>query len=133
MLDVPIYFQEEDMAKFMIVDDSLFQRKNLGKFVKQLGWEVVGEASNGKDAIEIYRHLNPDVVFMDLVMPEMEGIDAVEKLLEIDRDAKIIVVSSLGYSEIVDKALSLGAKQFITKPVNFEETADMVRTVLEER
>ena len=121
------------MTRFMIVDDSLFQRKNLGKFVKQLGSEVVGEASNGKEAIFMYQNLKPDIVFMDLVMPEMEGIDAVEKLLEIDRDAKIIVVSSLGYSAIVDKALSLGAKQFITKPINFEETADMVRAVLEEQ
>jgi two-component system chemotaxis response regulator CheY len=121
------------MAKFMIVDDSLFQRKNLGKFVKQLGSEVVGEASNGREAIAMYQDLNPDIVFMDLVMPEMEGIDAVEKLLEIDRDAKIIVVSSLGYGEIVDKALSLGAKQFVTKPISFEETADMVRAVMEEQ
>ncbi len=121
------------MARFMIVDDSLFQRKNLCKFIKQLGAEVVGEASNGREAIALYQTLNPDVVFMDLVMPEMEGIDAVERLLEIDRDAKIIVVSSLGYSEIVDKALSLGAKQFITKPISFAETADMVRAVLEEK
>lgn len=121
------------MARFMIVDDSLFQRKNLGKFVKQLGSEVVGEASNGREAIDMYRLLNPDLVFMDLVMPEMEGIDAVERLLEIDGDAKIVVVSSLGYSEIVDKALSLGAKQFITKPVDFDETADVVRAVLGEQ
>ncbi len=121
------------MARFMIVDDSLFQRKNLGKFVKQLGSEVVGEASNGREALAMYRQLKPDLVFMDLVMPEMEGIDAVEKLLEIDEHAKIIVVSSLGYSEIVDKAISLGAKQFITKPFNFEDTADMVMAVLEER
>ncbi len=121
------------MARFMIVDDSLFQRKNLGKFVKQLGSEVVGEASNGREAIAMYRLLTPDLVFMDLVMPEMEGIDAVEKLLEIDGNAKIIVVSSLGYGDIVDKALSLGAKQYLTKPVNFEETADMVRAVLGEQ
>jgi len=119
------------MGRFMIVDDSLFQRKHLGKFVKQLGSEVVGEAANGREAIAMYPLLNPDLVFMDLVMPEMEGIDAVEKILEIDEDAKIIVVSSLGYSEIVDKALSLGAKQFITKPVDFDESADRVRAVLE--
>ena len=121
------------MARFLIVDDSLFQRKNLGKFVKQLGSEVVGEAANGMEAIALYQKLSPDMVLMDLVMPEMEGIDAVEKLLEFDEDAKIIVVSSLGYSEIVDKALSLGAKQFITKPVNFDESADKVRAVLEGR
>ncbi len=121
------------MGRFMIVDDSLFQRKNLGIFVKQLGSEVVGEAANGREALELYPLLNPDLVLMDLVMPEMEGIEALEQLLEIDRNAKVIVVSSLGYSDMVDKALSLGARQFITKPVNFDESADMVRAVLEEK
>ncbi len=121
------------MGRFMIVDDSVFQRRNLGLFVKQLGSEVVCEASNGREAIELYPAVNPDLVLMDLVMPEMEGIDALEQLLELDRNAKIIVVSSLGYSEVVDRALSLGARQFITKPVNFNESADMVRAVLEEK
>lgn len=120
------------MARFMIVDDSLFQRKSLGKMIAQLGWKVVGEASNGREAVEMYPGTSPDLVLMDLIMPEMEGIEAVEKILEMDKTAKIIVVSSLGYKDMVDKALSLGAKHFLTKPVIFGEAANVIKAVLEE-
>lgn len=120
------------MARFMIVDDSLFQRKSLGKMITQMGWEVVSEASNGREAVELYQRWTPDLVLMDLVMPEMEGIEAVERILALDQKAKIIVISSLGYGEIVDRALSLGAKQFLTKPINSSETADILKAVLEE-
>jgi two-component system chemotaxis response regulator CheY len=115
----------------MVVDDSLFQRKSLGKMISNMGWEVVGEASNGREAIEMYQRWSPDLVLMDLVMPEMEGIEAVEKILAMDQDAKIIVISSLGYGEVVNKALSLGAKHFLTKPINADEAANVMRTVLE--
>lgn len=121
------------MAKCMIVDDSLFQRKSLARLVAQLGWEVISEASNGKEAVELYRRERPDLVLMDLLMPEMEGTDAVGKIIEGDKNAKIVVVSSLGYDEIVNRALSLGAKQFITKPVDFREAADKLTAVLEEQ
>ncbi len=121
------------MAKCMIVDDSLFQRKSLTRLVTQLGWHVIAEASNGREAVELYQRERPDVVLMDLLMPEMEGTDAVGKIMEGDKDAKIVVVSSLGYDEIVDKALSLGAKQFITKPVDFSEAADKLIAALEEQ
>jgi two-component system chemotaxis response regulator CheY len=120
------------MAKCMIVDDSLFQRKSLARLVTQLGWEVICEASNGKEAVASYLQQKPDLVLMDLLMPEMEGTDAVGKIMEGDKNAKIVIVSSLGYEEIVDKALSLGAKQFITKPVDFKEAADKLTAVMEE-
>jgi two-component system chemotaxis response regulator CheY len=126
-------YREGDMAKCMIVDDSLFQRKSLSRLVTQLGWEVASEASNGREAVELYRRQRPDLVLMDLLMPEMEGTDAVGKIIEHDRNAKIVIVSSLGYDEIVDKAISLGAKQFITKPVDFREAADKLIAVLEEQ
>jgi len=120
------------MARFMIVDDSLFQRKNLVKIISQQGWQVAAEASNGREAIEMYRRYSPDLVLMDLLMPEMEGVEAVEKIMEIDKDAKIVIVSSLGYSEIVDRALAAGAKQFVTKPVDSARAADTIRAVLAE-
>lgn len=120
------------MTRCMIVDDSLFQRKNLGKMIVHMGWEVACEAPNGRQAVEMYRSAKPDLVLMDLLMPEMEGIEAVEKILGIDKYAKIIVVSSLGYNEIVDKALAIGAKQFITKPVDFAEAASTIKAVLAE-
>lgn len=120
------------MARFMIVDDSIFQRKTLGKMIVQMGWEVVAEASNGREAVERYPNFRPDLVLMDLVMPEMEGIEAVEKILELDKSARIVVVSSMGYDEIVNKAMSLGAKQFISKPVNLSHAANVIKSVLEE-
>ncbi len=119
------------MARFMVVDDSLFQRKNLGKIVSLMGGEVVAEASNGKEAIDLYNRAEPDLVLMDLVMPEMEGIEAVEKILEIDQEAKIVVISSIGYDEVVNKALSLGAKHFLTKPVDIDQAASIINSVLE--
>ncbi len=120
------------MARFMIVDDSLFQRMNLKKIIAQMGGDVIAEASNGREAIELYLRMRPDLVLMDLVMPEMEGIEAVEKIMEIDKDAKIVVVSSIGYDEIVNKALLLGAKQFMIKPVDFTQAADIISSVLTE-
>ncbi len=120
------------MGRFMVVDDSLFQRKCLGKMIAQMGWEVVGEASNGREAVEMYERCYPDLVLMDLVMPEMEGIEAVEKILSLDQKAKIVVVSSLGSNDLVDKALSLGAKQFLTKPVNAGEATGILKATLEE-
>lgn len=118
------------MAKFMIVDDSIFQRKNLEKIIIRIGGEVVAEVSDGKDAVTQYTRFYPDVVFMDLLMPGMPGIEAVEKILEVDRNAKIIIISSIGYKEIVDKALSLGAKKFIVKPVDIDNVTGIIKSVL---
>ncbi len=120
------------MGRCMVVDDSLFQRKSLGKMIEQMGWEVVGEASNGREAVEMYERCSPDLVLMDLVMPEMEGTEAVERLLSLNRKARIVVVSSLGHDEIVEKALALGAKQFLTKPLNFGEATGVLKRVMED-
>lgn len=119
------------MARLMIVDDSLFQRKNLEKMAQQMGWEVVAEAANGIEALALYSGAKPDVVLMDLMMPEMEGIEAVEKLIAMDKKAKIVIVSSIGYDDIVHKALNLGARKFIGKPVNLSHAAEVIQSVLE--
>jgi two-component system, chemotaxis family, chemotaxis protein CheY len=124
--------KENTMERCMVVDDSLFQRKSLGKMIEQMGWEVVGEASNGREAVEMYERCSPDLVLMDLVMPEMEGIEAVERLLLLNRNARIVVVSSLGHDEIVEKALALGAKQFLTKPLKFGEATGILKRVMED-
>ena len=118
------------MARLMIVDDSLFQRKSLAKIVSCVGWEVAGEASNGREAIDMYERTRPDAVLMDLVMPEMEGIEAVRRILSFDKNARIVVISSLGYDQVVDEALSIGAKEFLTKPVQFSDTVACIRKVL---
>jgi two-component system chemotaxis response regulator CheY len=121
------------MTRFMIVDDSIFQRKNLGKMVSLIGGEVIAEASTGREAVDLYRTLGPDLVLMDLVMPEMEGVEAVEKILEFDTKAKIVVISSIGYEEVVNRALSLGAKHFLPKPVDINQAANVIMSVLEGR
>jgi two-component system chemotaxis response regulator CheY len=124
--------KENTVERCMVVDDSLFQRKSLGKMIEQMGWEVVGEASNGREAVEMYERCCPDLVLMDLVMPEMEGIEAVERLLSLNRNARIVVVSSLGHDEIVEKALALGAKRFLTKPLKFGEATGILKRVMED-
>lgn len=118
------------MASFMIVDDSIFQRKNLEKIITRIGGEVVAQASNGWEALDLYPHFNPDIVLMDLLMPGMEGIETIEKIISINKNAKIIVISSIGYREIIEKALSLGVKGFIVKPFDVNRATDIIRSVV---
>lgn len=118
--------------KFLIVDDSVFARKNMGKVVEMIGGVVAGEATTGREAIDQYFKLKPDVVVMDVSMPEMEGLEALSKIKEQDKDARVIIVSSLGYEELVKKALSLGAKHFIAKPFQPDKAAEIIRFVLKE-
>lgn len=84
------------MAKIIIVDDAAFMRLNLKQIMEGLGHEVIAEAENGKEAIEKYKNKKPDIIFMDITMPEMDGIEAVEKIKEIDPEAKIIMCSAMG-------------------------------------
>ena len=116
--------------RFLIADDSEFARKSASLFVSKLGGTVIGEAINGQEAVEQYDRLRPDVVLMDITMPQMEGTEAVEKIVRDHPDAVIIMVSSLGHNGILQKAIALGAKHFITKPIQFEYAAEIVRSVL---
>ncbi|OGW50794.1 MAG: hypothetical protein A2Z50_07180 [Nitrospirae bacterium RBG_19FT_COMBO_42_15] len=118
--------------RFLLVDDSEFARKNIARIVSMIGGVVAGEASTGKEAIEKYQEIKPDVVLMDISMPEMEGVDAVGRIIQEDKKATIIMVSSLGHKDLVKKAISSGAKHFITKPVQVEYAVKIVRSVLEE-
>ena len=107
------------MAKVLVVDDALFMRKMLIDILKKEGFEVCGEAENGKDAIEQYKQLKPDLVTMDIVMPKMDevdGIGAVREIMKMDPQAKIIMVSAMGQHVLVVEAIQAGAKDFITKP-----------------
>jgi len=119
--------------RFLIADDSEFARKNAGLLVSKLGGIVIGEATNGREAVDLYARLRPDVVLMDITMPGMEGTEAVGKIVQDDPDAVIIMVSSLGHNGILQKAISLGAKHFITKPIQFEYAAEIVRSVLDKK
>lgn len=118
--------------RFLIVDDSVFARKNMAKVVEMIGGVVIGEATTGKEGIEQYFKLKPDMVIMDVSMPEMEGLEALAKIKEKDMEARVIIVSSLGYQELVKKALSLGAKHFISKPFDPVKAAEIIKFVLKE-
>lgn len=117
--------------RFLLVDDSEFARKNIARVVSMLGGVIAGEAATGREAVEKYHKIRPDVVLMDITMPEMEGVDAVSEIIKKDRQATIIMVSSLGHKDMVKKALNNGAKHFITKPVQAEYAVKIVRSVLE--
>ena len=123
------------MAKVLITDDALFMRKMLSDILKKEGFEVSGEADSGKDAIEKYKELKPDLVTMDIVMPKMEEIDgiaAVREIMKIDPQAKIIMVSAMGQHALVVEAIQAGAKDFIVKPFQPSRVVEAIRRVLGE-
>lgn len=104
------------MKRILIVDDAVFMRLSLRTMLEKNGFQVIGEAENGMKAIELYKVLKPDIVTMDITMPEMEGIEALEQILKIDPGANVIMISSLGQETKVRQAIILGAKGFIVKP-----------------
>ena len=116
--------------RFLVVDDSEFARRNMNKILTSVGGESAGFAVNGREAIEQYLKLKPDLVFMDITMPEMEGVEAVQGIIGHDASAKIVMVSSNGYQEMIKSALDSGAKHFLTKPVEPKQVASVVDFVL---
>ena len=106
------------MKKILVVDDAMFMRLSLKAMLGKNGFEVVGEADNGKKAIEMYQRLKPDIVTMDITMPEMEGIEAVEQIIQIDPKATIVMVSAMGQEDKIKRAIMKGARGFIVKPFN---------------
>ena len=118
--------------RVLVVDDSEFARRNMKKILTAVGGEAAGFATNGREAIDQYMKLRPDVVFMDITMPEMEGVEAVQTIMDRDASAKIVMVSSNGYQELIKEALDSGAKHFLTKPVEPTQVASVVDFVLGE-
>ena len=109
------------MAKnILICDDAAFMRMMIKDILTKNGYNVCGEAENGLKAVEKYNELKPDLVLMDITMPDMDGITATKKIMEIDQNAKIIIVSALGLQEKVFEAITAGAKDFIVKPFTQE-------------
>ena len=104
------------MAKVLIVDDAAFMRISIKNMLTKNGYEVVGEAENGLSGVELYKELHPDIVTMDITMPEMSGLDALKEITKIDPQAKIVMVSAMGQEAMVREAIVSGAKGFIVKP-----------------
>jgi two-component system, chemotaxis family, chemotaxis protein CheY len=102
--------------RVLVVDDSMLMRKMVGDSLSDDGWEVVGEASNGRQAVDEYCHLKPDAVTLDIVMPGTDGLYALEHIMLCDPDAKIVVVSALNQTKLISEAIRKGAQDFIAKP-----------------
>lgn len=117
------------MNKVLIVDDAAFMRASLKMMLERNGFEVIGEADNGEIAVKRYQQLSPDIVTMDITMPKMDGIKAIQAIKSINKKANIIVVSALGKEELVREAIIFGAKGFIVKPINEEHLVKTLNKV----
>lgn len=116
--------------RVLIVDDAVVMRMMIKGILSKNGYDVVGEAQNGVEAVEKYKALSPDLVTMDMVMPEMDGITAVREIVASDPGAKIIMCTSMGQQALVVEAIQAGAKSFITKPFQPPKILETIQKVL---
>ena len=122
----------KDMAnKVLIVDDAAFMRMMIKDILSKNGYEVVGEADNGLKAIEKYKELTPDLVLMDITMPEMNGIDAVKNIKAIDPGAKVVMCSAMGQQAMVIESIQAGARDFIVKPFQADRVLAAIKKVVD--
>jgi len=119
------------MARILIADDASFMRQMIREIVESEGHEVVGEASDGVEAVEEYKQHRPDLVTMDIVMPRRSGIDAVRGILELDPTACVVMCSALGQETLVSEAVEAGAKDFIVKPFKPDNVIETLGRMLE--
>ena len=115
----------------LIVDDLAFIKLVLKDLIVEAGFRVVGEGSNGEEAIELYQDTRPDVVLLDITMPKMDGLTALKQILALDPDAKIIMVSALGQQKLILQAIEMGAKDFIVKPFQPERVISSIKKTLD--
>ncbi len=115
--------------RILIVDDALFMRNMLKDIFSKAGYEVVGEASNGVEAVERFRELQPDLVTMDIVMPLKSGIEALQEISRETPEARVVMCSALGQDALVVEAIDAGARDFIMKPFQEAKVLDVVRRV----
>lgn len=118
------------MSNIMIVDDAVFMRTMLKDIIKKNGYDIAGEASNGAEAIELYKQLKPDLVTLDITMPEMDGIQALKGIRDFDPEAKVIMCSAMGQQAMVLEAIKSGALDFITKPFQGDRVAEALKKLL---
>ncbi|MDF2679369.1 response regulator [Brevibacillus choshinensis] len=116
--------------KVLIVDDAAFMRMMIKEILSKNGYSVVGEASDGAQAIEKYKELGPDLVTMDITMPEMDGIAALKEIKKIDPNARVIMCSAMGQQAMVIDAIQAGAKDFIVKPFQADRVLEAIKKTL---
>ena len=114
------------MKRLLVVDDAIFMRKLIGGVAAEAGWEVVGEAGNGSEAVAMYDRLRPDLVTMDLVMPEMGGLEALRLIRANDPSARVVVVTALDQKQVLLDSIREGAVDFIVKPFDRGRVIDML-------
>ncbi len=115
-------------VRVLVVDDSIFVAKQLSQILSSEGYEIVATAEDGKDGVDKYKELCPniDLVTMDITMPKMDGITALEHIMAFDKNAKVVMVSALGKEELVKKSLLLGAKNYIVKPLDRKKVLERI-------
>lgn len=118
--------------KVLIVDDAAFMRMMLKDILTKNGYEVVGEAENGAKAVEKYKEVTPDLVTMDITMPEMDGISALKNIRSMDSNAKVVMCSAMGQQAMVIEAIQAGARDFIVKPFQPDRVLEAVKKVVGE-
>lgn len=114
----------------LICDDAIFMRTMIGDILTQAGFQIVGEAETGVQAVAKYRELKPDLVTMDIVMPDMGGIDAVREIIKDDPGAKVLMCSAMGQQALVIEAIQAGARDFVVKPFQPSRVLEAVQRVL---
>lgn len=124
--------KDRQPVRYLVVDDSVFARKNLTKMIEAFGGQVAGEAGDGCTAITEYARVLPDIVLMDITMPQMEGIEAADRIVRQHPDARVVMVSSVGYQENIVAALQKGARHFVQKPVKPEVLYEVIKYVMGE-
>ncbi len=117
-----------DAYKVLIVDDSMFVTKQISQILTSEGFDVVGTASDGQEGVEKYKELYPnvDVVTMDITMPKMDGVSALEQIIEFDKNAVVVMISALGKQDLVKKSLLVGAKNYIVKPLDRKKVLERI-------
>jgi two-component system chemotaxis response regulator CheY len=128
--DALLRIRDRQPVRYLVVDDSVFARKNLTRMIESFGGALAGEAGDGCTAITEFERTRPDIVLMDITMPQMEGIEAAERIVRHHPDARVIMVSSVGYQENIIAALQKGARHFVQKPVKPEVLYEVIKYVL---
>lgn len=119
--------------KILVVDDSAFMRAILKNILVDAGYEVIGEAGDGQDAIEKYKELKPELVTMDVTMPNINGIEAARSIIDYDKDANIIICTAMGQDWMITDAYNLGIKDFLLKPFKRTEVLEKVARIFQQR
>ncbi|MDP4095010.1 MAG: response regulator [Bacillota bacterium] len=118
------------MTKVLIVDDAAFMRMTIKAMLQKNGFEIAGEAENGSDGLKKYRECHPDIVTMDITMPEMDGLQGLREIKKFDPNAKVVMVSAMGQEKMVMEAIMSGAKTFIVKPFKEEHVIETLKKIV---